>query len=125
MIIIVYYYNYIVAEVKASAATNDTNSIYSSGGLRPPQQSMIHILLLVIMICIRLGAAEAFTSATYRFVIESLQIPDESLLSLKPSDFCTSIENLPKEKKLSKLSSCAYNSARIGHRYHIPTWHPE
>ena len=27
--------------------------------LRPPQQSMIQTLLLVIMICIRLGTAEA------------------------------------------------------------------
>ena len=45
VIIIVYYYN--------------ATSLYSSGGLRSPQQSMIQILLLVMMICIRLGTAEA------------------------------------------------------------------
>ena len=38
----------------------NVTSLYSSGGLRPPQQSMIHTpYLLVMMICIRLGTAEA------------------------------------------------------------------
>ena len=45
-----------------------------------------------MMICIRLGAAEPETSATYRFIIESLQIPDEPNgipLHFKRSPFAT------------------------------------
>ena len=34
-------------------------NLISSGGLRPPQQPMQQTLLLLKMICIRLGAAEA------------------------------------------------------------------